>query len=419
MLLNYEAIEPAINTPYYSAAQSHIPLTSSQRISELDVLRGIALFGVLLGNFSEYIMSGFIATSEQLAALTSAGHDKRLQFFIELFVTDKANTLFSFLFGVSFSMQIQRLSKMGEGASMLYLRRLVILLAFGFLHLFFVSPWDILHMYAALGLILFLFRESSDRTLLYSAIFFLLFGTLIYRTITSHFNIHAALENYRFYTDSAILLRQSLSSEGNYWGLVTNLANYTWRDWLLGSSGGSAFYLIGRFFFGAWVGRKGWFNDTSSHLKVYALVCALTLPLGLSLELIVLKTNWFVEGHRVMHTIATLALSASYVCLVILLFHWSLLRRFMQIFSYVGRMALTNYVLQSLIIGFTYWGFLGGANLAGRIGLSGVLFVAVTGYLGLILLSRVWLSYFAYGPLEWGWRCLTYWQVLSIKRQHR
>jgi uncharacterized protein len=379
-------------------------------------LRGIALFGVLLGNFSEYILSGFIATSEQLAALGSAAFDDNIQFFIELLIADKANTLFSFLFGVSFSMQIQRLNALGEGAARVYLRRLVILLIFGFLHLFLLNPWDILHMYASLGFILFAFRRANDNTLLIISAFFLLFGTLIYRAIDGHFNFFRLLENYRFYRDSAILLRQSLSNAGEYWGLVTNLAEYTWSDWLLGSSGGSAFYLIGRFFLGAWVGRRDWLQNAANYHLGYKVVLFIALPVGIFLELIVLKTRWLLDLQRYMHTVATLCLSAGYVSAIIMALQSSRFKRLLAGFSDVGRMALTNYVLQSFIIGFTFWGILGGAGMAGKIGLTGVFVISIVGFAAIVLLSRVWLHYFAFGPLEWGWRCLTYQKIFPLRK---
>ena len=392
------------------------PLASSNRVSELDILRGIALFGVLLGNFSEYILSGFIATSEQLAALSSASVDKDIQFFIELLIADKANTLFSFLFGVSFSMQMQRLSHDGKNAITIYLRRLMILLVFGFLHLFFLNPWDILHMYALLGFILLGFKNAKDNTLLFTSVFFLLFGTVIYRVIDDHFNFFRLLENYRFYWDSAILSRQSLSTSGEYWRLVINLAEYTWSDWLLGSAGGSVLYLIGRFLFGAWVGRKGWLQNASDHVLGFKSVLVVALPLGLVLEVIVLKTNWLLDFQRFMHTIATLCLSSAYVSAVTVVLQSNRFKQMLSGFRDVGRMALTNYVLQSVIIGMTFWGFLGGANLAGKIGLAGVLGVSVVGFIAQVIFSRVWLRYFAFGPLEWVWRCLTYYKVFALRK---
>lgn len=394
------------------------PVAGSKRVPELDVLRGIALFGVLLGNFSEYIMSGFVATSEQLAALSSSGTDPTIQFLIELLITDKANTLFSFLFGVSFSMQMQRLRQGSEEAAKIYVRRLVILLCFGFIHLFFINPWDILHMYASLGLILFLLRDVKDRALLIGGIFFLLFGTMIYRHISDYYDIFKVLENYRFYWDSAILQRQSLSAEGDYWGLVVSLAEYTWSDWLLGSSGGSVLYLMGRFLLGAWVGRQGWLRNSAAYLSYYKYIVLVALPLGIALEMIVLKTNWFLEAQRMMHTLATITLSASYVSAVVLCCHSTLLKRLMDVFSPVGRMALTNYVLQSFIIGLTYWSFLGGANLAGKVGLTTILWISIAGFVGLIALSRWWLRYFSFGPLEWAWRCLTYQRKLPIRKHY-
>jgi uncharacterized protein len=77
-------------------------------------------------------------------------------------------------------------------------------------------------------------------------------------------------------------------------------------------------------------------------------------------------------------------------------------------FAFVGRMALTSYILQSFIIAFVLFGVGPGLGLAGKIGAGVAMLVVVAGYAFEVVASRIWLSYFAYGPLEWVWRALTY-----------
>ena len=152
------------------------PVAEQQRVQELDVLRGFALFGVLVGCFTEYIRFGLTATEEQLAALSTASVDPISLFFVKLLVTDKANTLFAFLFGLGFSIQMQRMSARGADFEAIYLRRLFILLVFGWIHMLFIFPWDILHLYALMGLVLFALRKRSDRFMLVGGVLLALFG---------------------------------------------------------------------------------------------------------------------------------------------------------------------------------------------------------------------------------------------------
>ncbi len=117
-----------------------------------------------------------MATETQLLSLPTAGLDYALHELIHWLVSDKANTLFAFLFGVGFSLQMRRTQARGANFDAIYLRRLLVLLAFGWAHLFFVWTWDILHLYALSGLALYAMRRMPDRWLLIIGIPLALFG---------------------------------------------------------------------------------------------------------------------------------------------------------------------------------------------------------------------------------------------------
>lgn len=114
------------------AARAAGPVAAAERIAALDVLRGIALFGVFLVNFAGFANGGVMATTTQLAALPTAAADAVAYFAIEWLVGDKANTIFAFLFGLGFAVQMDRARD--RGFERLYLRRLTVLLALGLLH---------------------------------------------------------------------------------------------------------------------------------------------------------------------------------------------------------------------------------------------------------------------------------------------
>src|SRR6188768_4291363 len=133
---------------------SPAPVTPAERVEVMDVLRGVALFGVFLMNMAPFAGTPIMATEQQLLSLPTAGYDFALLDVLRWLVMDKANTIFAFLFGLGFYVQMQRLEARGADFERLYRRRLTVLLVIGFLNLFFLWTWDILHLYALAGFIL-------------------------------------------------------------------------------------------------------------------------------------------------------------------------------------------------------------------------------------------------------------------------
>ena len=124
------------------------PVAPHERIADIDVLRGFALLGVFLSNLVSFAGGSVMADSSQLATLPSAWWDALVNLGLGWLVDDKANTLFALLFGVGFAIQQQRAVRKGGDPDRLLSRRMLVLLSFGVLHLFFLWPWDVLHVYA-------------------------------------------------------------------------------------------------------------------------------------------------------------------------------------------------------------------------------------------------------------------------------
>jgi uncharacterized protein len=396
------------------------PVQESERVRELDVLRGIALYGVFVMNMVWFGNQGIMATEQQLLSLPTAGVDFAVREVVGWLIADKANTLFAFLFGLGFYLQMRRAESAGRDFERLYLRRLSVLLAFGLFHVVFIFFWDILSIYALAGFALFALRRSGDRVLLFAGLGLALFARTFFELLAEH----SALGDWAGladpYTEAAVLARQQLADAGDYSGLVRAMGLVTVHDLLNGVVLGWILYALGRFMLGAWVGRKGWLLHAGQYLPGFRRVMAVTLPAGLVGEGLVAVLRVHEPGGRlpdwdqwsvvmeVTHLLTAPVLATGYLCAIVVGLHTPGWCRLLASFRHAGRMALSNYVTQSFICGFVFFGFGPGMALAGRVGTT-ALFLGVTAAFAVqVFVSRWWLARFRYGPLEWAWRGLTY-----------
>jgi len=139
------------------------PVSSRERIEILDVLRGLAVCGILIGNVQWFSGYGMVPPAiEQAAPL----YDQITHFLVHFFIEGKFYSIFSFLFGFGFALQIARAEDRGDANASLFKRRLVWLLVIGLLHAYLLWAGDILSIYAVMGFILILFRKKSNESLI-------------------------------------------------------------------------------------------------------------------------------------------------------------------------------------------------------------------------------------------------------------
>jgi uncharacterized protein len=384
----------------------------------MDVLRGVALFGVFLMNLAGFSSAPFMATEQQLLSLPTAAWDFALLDVLRWLVLDKANTLFAFLFGLGFYLQMRRIEARGADFEKLYQRRLTVLLIIGLLHLFFVWTWDILHMYALAGFILLALRRLSTRDLLGIGLILALLGRTGHKVMAEFGPPGNWTGLPGGYADEDVLLRQRLSESGDYGALTGNFFEWVVVDYIAsGMILGWICYALGRFLIGAWVGRHGWIARARELLPGWRRVRNWGLLIGLPLEgaaVMLSEASWLPDWeHRVffaecIHLFTVPVLAAGYLAAVVVAFESGRLRAVLAPFAWVGRMALTNYLMQSLVIGFVLFGVGPGLALAGKIGTSAIFAIVCAFFIVQMLISRWWLSRFAQGPAEWLWRALTY-----------
>jgi len=388
------------------------PPRPSERIEVVDVLRGAALFGVFLVNFAGFAGRGLMATTDQLLALPTAWIDFPLNEVSRWLFEDKANTLFAFLFGFGFWLQLER---QGPAFAAAYRRRLLVLLALGLAHLAFAWLWDILHLYALAGFGLLALRRLPPRAFLIGGLALAVLGRLLHEYYVSH--VMPGFGWPEVFSRAWVFERQALAAAGDYPGLVGHFAAFTYWDWIAGGGLVAWFcYALGRFMLGAWTAQRGWLQDSSRHLPGFRRVLRIALPAGLILEglarLIAVhgaklpSPLIWAEVQHVLHFVGVPVLAAGYLAGLVVAWHHPRGQRVLSPLALVGRMALTSYVTQSFIIAFVLTGVGPGLSLAGRIGFASVAAIVVVGFVGQILVARLWLGRFPQGPLERAWRAL-------------
>jgi uncharacterized protein len=374
------------------------PVPPAKRIDSIDALRGLALFGVLAINLeTEFRVSIF---QQFLRRPEEQGLDHWIGAFLEVFVDLKAFAVFSLLFGIGLAIQYERLD--GDPRRLVLLvRRLLALMVFGLIHLFLIWNGDILAEYAVAGLIVLPFLFGSKRVLALGAAFFL----LLYLAMP-------LLPTVVAFPDSQGLANHVRAAERIYGtGRFDQILAFRIEEAraLLPLHIFIFPRTVGLFLLGALAWGTGLVRNANRHASWLWLAGALAVGLGLALTLASSRaySGWPSLGPLtvVAFPLGTIVLALGYASLVVGASTGSH-SRLLAWAEPVGRMAFTNYVVQSLILGWIFYGY--GLGWFGKIGLSAGLCLVFAIYIGQALFSRWWLKRFRYGPLEWLWRALMY-----------
>jgi uncharacterized protein len=380
---------------------------TTARIQILDILRGMALMGILIIHIATG-MHWMFASPEQKALMPFPEINAILGPAIDFFFIDKSRTLFAFMFGLTFFIQLKSAEHHKKPFKRVFLWRLTILMILGLLHGHLIYGGDILSYYAVGGLLLLFVYNWSSRSLLILG-FFLNIGIPIITTIVS---ILFEINLFGDFPDMESIHKAYMST--SFWdNLHINHLSAIWRY--------NAFFLLnfaipatGIFLFGIWMGRKNYLQHPEKHLKSLKQFVGWGLGLGFlfqggQLYLISALENKWIAGNDVLYVfmdfiyrIAVLLISLGYVSILTLLFLRPGWKRFLSILAPAGRMTLTNYIMQSVLLWIIFYG--SGFGLYLKIGPSITIFIALA-LCGLQLLSSYyWLQYYKMGPLEWVWR---------------
>jgi len=391
------------------------PIAPDERIATLDVLRGLALLGILLMNMEAFV--GPLDLSTSGIDPHWQGVDRWADAFVYIFVQGKFFTLFSLLFGAGFAVMAQRAEVAGRDFTRFYLRRSLGLLGIGLVHALLLWSGDILVVYALLSFLLLAFREAPRAWLpvmgvlayLAAVGLMLLLGALMLLVpdeVTAAQATHA---------QAAIEAQRQAYGHGTYGQAVLQRL----RDF--GASLGALLVVgpqvLGMFLIGSWFARSGAIAHPDAHQRLFTWLRRGALPLGLALMLACTWYQpWLAPGRFDLRSAAVYggsALAGLLMCLGYLAWgvRWSHALRWL---APAGRMALSNYLGQSLVCTLLFYGY--GLGWFEQMGRAWQLLFAVALFAAQVALSRAWLRHFRLGPMEWLWRAITYWRWPPLRR---
>lgn len=397
------------------------PSDERTRIVALDILRGIAVFGIVLVNMPAFLGPALFY-GPNVGVMSPL--DEGIRLFFDLFVENRFYPIFSFLFGLGFYLFMRRAEDRGAAAETLYLRRTALLLLLGLAHLYLLWFGDILHTYALLGFALLFFYRRASKTILIWAAGLMGFGVLLMLPVLL---LSAMGMEMGEAGDTSMALgdpERAASAIAVYQqGSLGEVLSFRWRVEIPEVWSYEGFSLLQVFpfmLFGFYAGRTGIAEEPGMHRKflwrLFIGAFAVMLPLVMSVfatrsgrwswgaaqplidEVWVLWSGW--------------AMSLTYLAGFFL---WSARPEALRPLFWlapVGRMALSNYLLQTILATAAMWGF----RLYGRAPLSLGLVLSLMIFVVNVLFSHFWMRRFRFGPLEWLWRMGTYGRRIPLRK---
>lgn len=394
------------------------PTQSTNRIDLLDVYRGFAILGIFVVNI--VIMHSTFVNQDEFAKQWTSNIDKITEWVLQFFYYTKFFPIFSLLFGLGISMQALKMFEKKTLSFSFFLRRMFILFLMGVFHILFLWSGDVLNIYAILGLLTTFLIKRSNRLILGLSIIILFFP--FYNAILEFlFNLIGFQPGIYLNDQTGESINQIIKYGSYLEGLELRALEYLSNIPLLfGYLGPIA---LSMFLLGLYLGKNKIYESLELFIdKIKKPMILITVLTSIyRILFIFVLTDLEVYRNETMRTtfiefmvLSDVAMALFYLWLIGWIWHKLNWKKLLSPLKYVGRMALTNYILQSCIglilfssIGFKMYETLAPSQTFG---------IAIIVFLFQIILSRIWLSYFKFGPLEWVWRCLTYKKLLRIKR---
>jgi uncharacterized protein len=394
------------------------PVAPAERLPLLDILRGFAVFGILVvnvlffsGPFEWVIAPPWQSWPDRVADLVIAG----------LF-TGKFYSIFSILFGLGFAMQMERAEARGAAGTGTYARRLVILLAIGILHAAFLWYGDILHLYAVLGFFLLFFRRSGLGAIAPAVMIGLAIppGLAALGAIAMSF----APAGTGAGNEAAEMFRTAEALRAYGAGTWLELTRHRVRDWLMLDSFAIFFApnVFAMMLIGVAAAKARIFHDLAARRPFFRRALYAAVVPGVLGNAFIAATRDVLDpvvpslltvAVTAVQAIAVPSLAIVYISAIALAAGSARGARLLAPLAPVGRMALTNYLLQSVIATLIFYSY--GLGLFGRVGPATTTGLAVAIFAAQVVASGWWMKRFRFGPAEWVWRSFTYGRAQTMR----
>lgn len=381
---------------------SAISAPESQRIALIDIIRGFALFGILLVNTPSLNTPVHLDTDD--FGFQTSFLDHLVTKFIFTFAMESFYPIFAMLFGVGAAIF---LSKKGPGIAGLYLRRMVILLCFGLLHASLVWWGDILIVYAVLGVPLVFFADKSAKAILNSVfvIMLIIFGISIFHTFTQSAE-----------TDAHALDATAIYALGNFADISAQRIKDYLQAFFLNDDPLSVFSyfldMLGIMLLGMWIHKKGFLSRPLEHKNTIVKIATIS---GLFAFTLIMLNDVAHVDTNLLSPIKGLSKAIFYFSIIGLLMMSRTKSRLGKAFAAMGRMSLTSYLGFNIVLSLIFYGY--GLGLYGSVGPAWQMPIVVGLYVAFIFFTSTWQKYFAYGPIEWLWRFGTYGRAPQFRKK--
>ncbi len=394
-----------------------------RRIISLDVLRGIAVLGILIMNIQSFSMIG-AAYINPTAFGDLNGINKWVWIISHLLANEKFMSIFSILFGAGVILFTERAIEKNRKAAAFHYRRMFWLLIFGLMHAYFIWYGDILVAYSLCGMLVFLFRKMAPKKLvIFSLLFFI---------IPIIFNVASGLTIQYWPEESYNQNLQSWIPDTEKVATELSAMQGGWIAQMAIRVQGAIFMETFLFFwFTMWrvismmlLGMALYKWGVLSARRSLMYYMRMTL-FGITAGLIIIAVgiyenfsyNWsmdysmFIGGQY--NYVGSVLVALGYIGIVMLICRSEQFSWLKNLFSSVGKMAFTNYILMSLLGMFIFYG--NGLGLFGKVERSIQILIVFAIWILILTISPLWLKTFRYGPLEWLWRVLSYWRRQPMK----
>lgn len=448
----HETVEDAPTSAALAAAHEEpaavAPVAAQERIITMDVLRGAAVLGILLMNILSFGLPGQAYMDPSVAG-GDTGANWASWFANQIFFEGKMRAIFSMLFGAGAALLITRADARGAGLRVadIYYRRTLWLILFGVLHAYFIWSGDILYAYGVGGLLLFPLRRANPKWLLVAGVLLLLtvsgkyfwddYDNLKLRdkaTVARQLEAQGKpltdeqKDDKKKWEDKwnelkpsgAVLNKEIEAMRGSYWKVF----QYRWPK-VVGWQGGGMYRFgiydaVGMMLIGMALLLLGILTGERS-TGFYARLALFGYLAG---GVVNAWAGWqFSQSgfNRLEGFLATdltydfgrLSMALGHISLLVLLVKQGWLKAVTTRLAACGRMALSCYLASSVICTTLFYGY--GGGLFAKLQRYQLLYVVFAVWAFLLLVSPIWLRHFRYGPMEWVWRSLTYWQKQPMK----
>jgi len=390
------------------------PMPQTKRLHWIDAARGAAILGIFMVNApsfgSPYYMPGYDSPEwdSQLDSFLLGG--------IDIFFQASFYTLFSILFGFGMQLIFDSRKRDGIRPGWFLSRRMLVLLGLGAIHAFLIWHGDILFTYAIIGLLLIPFLYTP-RWVLLMMIPILLIPGLLFNLLSVWSASLIGLDMEELMV-SMMDIQNKLAVYGN--GSYTEVLRQNLSDWT--SASGvvgiimSVFVLLPFMLLGAYLARVKLFHDPVANRRKLVWLTVIT-----GFFFLLFKAGPYLVGTPlwltiIQDTIGGPASALFYLSVITLVSNLPFFSWLARQLSWVGRMSLSNYLFQSVLMFLVFYGV--GFGLYGRFSLLGFVGFVVGVFVIQVILSRMWFRFFTFGPGEWVWRILTYGKIQPLRKKN-